>query len=312
VALRRERLETPDGDELVLDHVDGPAGAPRVLVLHGLEGSSYSVYVQGILEAALRRGFRGTALNFRSCARDPSDLDRMLPNRRPRLYHSGETEDLDFVATTLAARDPGAPLLVVGVSLGGNVLLKWLGERSGPVPVVAAAALSAPYDLAASARHLESPRGRIYVGSFLATLRRKAIDAAGRFAEAAARIDVPRVLRARTFHEFDDAATAPLHGFAGADDYYRRSSSLFFLPRIVTPTLCVSAEDDPFLRPESLERARAAASTSLEFRVTARGGHIGFVAGARPWRPEYWAEDFAVEWLSSKAEGRTKKEPGSG
>ena len=335
VAFRRERLETPDGDELVLDHVDGaadesfsrdpalaslgpgldaafPRRAPRLLVLHGLEGSSYSVYVQGILEAALRRGFRGTALNFRSCARDPGDLDRMLLNRRPRLYHSGETEDLDFVATTLAARDPDAPLLAVGVSLGGNVLLKWLGERSGKTPVAAAAALSTPYDLSASARHLESPRGRVYVGSFLATLRRKAIDAAGRFPEAAERIDVPRVHRARTFYEFDDAATAPLHGFAGAEDYYRRSSSLYFLPRIVTPTLCVSAEDDPFLRPESLNRARASASTSLDFRVTARGGHIGFVGGTRPWRPEYWAEEFAVEWLASKASGARKKSRGAG
>jgi uncharacterized protein len=335
VALRRELLETPDGDELVLDHADfpldagpsfhsapastrrslaadGPAGVPRLLVLHGLEGSSYSVYVQGILEAAARHGLRGTALNFRSCARDPADLDRMLPNRRPRLYHSGETEDLDFVARTLAARDPEAPLLAVGVSLGGNVLLKWLGESAGRTAVAAAAALSTPYDLAASARHLETRRGRAYVGNFLSTLRRKAIDAAGRFPEAAERMNLPRVLRARTFREFDDAATAPLHGFAGADDYYRRSSSLFFLPRITTPTLCVSAEDDPFLGAESLARARSAASSSVAFHVTERGGHIGFVGGINPWRPVYWAEELAVGWLMRKAGGRTKKEPGSG
>jgi len=312
VAFRRERLETPDGDELILDHVEGPSGSPMLLVLHGLEGSSYSVYVQGILEAARRRGLRGVALNFRSCAREASDLERMLPNRRPRLYHSGETEDLDFVATTLAARDPGTPLLVAGVSLGGNVLLKWLGERSGRAPAAAAAALSTPYDLAASARHLETARGRIYVGSFLSTLRRKAIEAARRFPEAAAKIDVARALRARTFHEFDDAATAPLHGFAGADDYYRRSSSISFLSRITTPTLCVSSEDDPFLGRASLDRARAAAAPAIEFRVTARGGHIGFVGGTSPWRPEYWAEEFAVAWLADKVGGGTKKEPGSG
>jgi predicted alpha/beta-fold hydrolase len=317
VPFRRERLETPDGDELVLDHVDldhadGQNGAPRLLVLHGLEGSSYSVYVQGILEAAARRGLRGTALNFRSCARDPSDLDRMLPNRRPRLYHSGETEDLDFVVRTLAARDPETPLLAAGISLGGNVLLKWLGEKSGPTAVAAAAALSTPYDLAASARHLENPRGRFYVGNFLSTLRRKAIDTAGRFPEAAARIDLPATLRARTFYEFDDAATAPLHDFAGAEDYYRRSSSLSFLSRIATPTLCVSAEDDPFLVKKSLAEARDAASSAVEFRVTARGGHIGFVGGTRPWRPEYWAEELAVAWLARYAGTRTKKEPGSG
>jgi uncharacterized protein len=319
VDLHREVLETPDGDALVLDHTDfpldaGPSvrsapeptrrslaalpGAPRLLVLHGLEGSSNSVYVQGILEAALRQGWNGTALNFRSCARDPGDLSRMLPNRRPRLYHSGETEDLDFVVRTLSDRDRGGALLAVGVSLGGNVLLKWLGERAGRGGIAAAAAVSTPYDLAASARHLETTFGRLYVGSFLATLRRKALDAVGRFPEAASRIDAERTTRARSFWEFDDAATAPLHGFAGADDYYRRSSSLAFLSAIATPTLCLSAADDPFLPVAVLERARAAASPLVDFRVTSRGGHIGFVEGSAPWRPRYWAERAAIAWLA--------------
>ena len=368
VSFRRELLETPDGDEIVLDHVDtlfdagpsassfdagpsassfdaGPSAssfdagpslrsapestrrfpaagsapestrrfpaAGRVLVLHGLEGSSYSVYVQGLLEAAARRGLRGIALNFRSCARDPRDLSRMLPNRRPRLYHSGETGDLDFVARTLAAREPDAPLYAVGVSIGGNVLLKWLGERPDQSEVAAAAALSTPYDLSASADHLESAVGRLYVASFLGTLRRKAIAAAERFPEAAARIDVPRTLRARSFREFDDAATAPLHGFSGADEYYRRSSSLALLSRIATPTLCISSEDDPFLPAESLVRARAVVPAPVELRVTRHGGHIGFVAGSLPWRPSYWAEETAIEWLVRRESGR-KKEPGSG
>ena len=140
VAFVREILETPDGDELVLDHVEGPAGSPRLIALHGLEGSSYSVYVQGFLAAAARLGWRGTALNFRSCARDPARLSRMLPNRRPRLYHSGETSDLDFVVRTLAAREPGTPLFAAGASLGGNVLLKWLGENPDQRLVAAAAA----------------------------------------------------------------------------------------------------------------------------------------------------------------------------
>ncbi|MFY9552751.1 MAG: alpha/beta fold hydrolase, partial [Thermoanaerobaculia bacterium] len=253
--LRREVLATPDGDELVVDHVDGPAGSPRVLVLHGLEGSSYSVYVQGFLAGIRRRGWRGIAMNFRSCARDPRDLSRWLPNRRPRLYHSGETSDLGFLVRTLSDREPGAPLLAIGVSLGGNVLLKWRGENPAGAGVTAAVALSTPYDLAASARHLESFAGRVYTGRFLATLRAKALDAARRFPEAAARIDVARVLAARTFWEFDDAANAPLHGFAGADDYYRRASSLPLLSSIAAPTLCLSAEDDPFLPREALARA---------------------------------------------------------
>jgi predicted alpha/beta-fold hydrolase len=300
VSLRREILSTPDSDELVVDHLDGPAGSPRVVLLHGLEGSSNSVYIQGFLAGIRRRGWRGIALNFRSCARDPADLDRYLPNRQPRLYHSGETSDFDFLVRTLSRREPGVPLFAVGVSLGGNVLLKWRGENPGGAGVAAAAALSTPYDLAASARHLESYVGRVYTARFLATLRRKAIDAARRFPEAAAAMDLRRTLAARTFRDFDDAATAPLHGFAGADDYYRRSSSLAYLPAIAAPTLCLSAGDDPFLPRETLSRVQdaAAATPSIEFHVTDRGGHIGWVSGNTPWRPRYWAEDTVLDWLA--------------
>jgi len=299
VALVREILETPDGDELVLDHVEGPAGSPRLIALHGLEGSSYSVYVQGFLAAAARRGWRGTAVNFRSCARDPARLSRMLPNRRPRLYHSGETSDLDFVVRTLAAREPGTPLFAAGASLGGNVLLKWLGENPDQRLVAAAAALSTPYDLAAGSRHLETPIGGTYVRGFLSTLRPKAFEVARRFPEAAARIDLDRVARCRTFWDFDDVATGPLHGFAGAEDYYARSSSLNFLGRIRTPALCLSAEDDPFVPVSVLARAAAAASRAVTFVTTRRGGHIGFVSGSAPWRPEYPAEEGAIRWLAA-------------
>ena len=293
----REVLETPDGDELVLDHVEGAGeGSPRLLVLHGLEGSSYSVYVQGFLAGALRRGWRGTAINFRSCARDPARLSRMLPNRRPRLYHSGETSDLGFVVATLAAREPGAPLLAVGVSLGGNVLLKWLGENPGQRMVTGAVAVSTPYDLAAGSRHLETGLGRFYVRGFLKTLRVKAADVARRFPEAAARIDLERAFRSPTFWDFDDAATGPLHGFGGAEDYYVRSSSLRFLARVRTPTLCLSAQDDPFLPAGILDLAReqAAASGTVTFAITPRGGHIGFVAGGGA---RYWAEQESLDWL---------------
>jgi len=301
VAFRREILETRDGDEILLDHAGvQTAGAPRVLLVHGLEGSSHSVYVQGFLRRIARSGWRGTAMNFRSCARDPGRLSRTLPNRRPRLYHSGETEDLDLVLTWLSRSQEGAPLAAVGVSLGGNVLLKWLGERPGQNVLAAAAAISTPYDLAACARHLESGLGRIYARSLLATLRRKALEAAARFPEAARAINLERTRSSSTFREFDDAATAPLHGFQGADDYYRRSSSLAFLTRIATPTLCLSAEDDPFLPAESLARARVAASAFVEFVVTRRGGHVGWVTGRAPWRPLYWAEDLVVSWLAAR------------
>ena len=297
----REALETPDGDELLLDHVEGPAGSPRLLALHGLEGSSYSVYVQGFLATAAGRGWRGTALNFRSCARDPEHLSRMLPNRCPRLYHSGETSDADFVIGALARREPEAPLFVVGASLGGNVLLKWLGEHPGQTSVAAAVAVSTPYDLAAGSRHLETPIGGFYVRGFLRTLRPKAFRIAERFPEAAARIDVDRVGRCRTFRDFDDAATGPLHGFAGAEDYYARSSSLGFLSRIETPTLCLSAEDDPFLPASVLPRVRAAASSAVTLVTTPRGGHVGFVSSAGV---RYWAEELAVDFMQSTVNSR--------
>lgn len=296
--LRREALTAPDGDTLYVDHLDVPAAndARLVLLLHGLEGSSNSVYAQGILDLAARAGLRAAVLNSRYCARVPGDLDRCVPNGRPRLYHSGETSDFDFVARALAARE-GRPLFAAGVSLGGNALLKWLGENPGDATVEAAATISVPYDLAAGDRYMASFPSSLYVRSFVKTLTAKAEDLVRRFPEAAARIDLTRARRAFTFREFDAAATAPLHGFAGADDYYARSSSLPFLARITVPTLCISALDDPFLPPEAVARARAAASPAVRFAVTRKGGHVGFVA-ARGWKPVYWAEEAAVAFLT--------------
>jgi predicted alpha/beta-fold hydrolase len=304
VPLRREALIAPDGDTLFVDHLDRPAvgdapDAPRLLLLHGLEGSSNSVYVQGLLALAARAGFRASVLNFRYCARDAGDLERCIPNQRPRLYHSGETSDLDFVARTLAARD-GRPLFAAGISLGGNALLKWLGEHPQDATVAAAATLSVPYDLAAGDRYMASFPTKLYVRSFVKTLTAKAEGLVGRFPEAAERIDLPRARRAFTFREFDDAATAPLHGFAGADDYYARSSSLAFLSRITIPTLCISALDDPFLPPEATRRAQGAASSTVRFVVTDRGGHAGFVA-ARGLTPVYWGEELVIAFLLARA-----------
>jgi len=300
VRFRREIVETPDGDELVLDHVDAPPAAPRLLLLHGLEGSSFSVYVQGMAAIAGRLGFAVTALNFRSCARPFDDLGTMLPNHRPRLYHSGETEDAGFVIRLLASREPGRPLVAAAASLGGNVLLKWLGENPGQTLVRAAATLSVPYDLEAGARLLERGLGPLYVSVFLRTLTPKVTRLVARFPEAAARMNVSAALAAKTFYAYDDAATAPLHGFDGARDYYRRSSSLSFLPRIDTPTLCLSAEDDPFLPAEALRRAAAAASPAVRFVFTPRGGHVGWVAGPWPREASYWAEETAVNWLRDR------------
>jgi predicted alpha/beta-fold hydrolase len=300
VRLTRETLTTPDDDDLVLDHLDAPVRDARLrfILLHGLEGSSRSVYMQGLMSAIARRGFAATAINFRSCALDARR--RPIANRRPRFYHSGETTDFDFVMRTLRERDPQAKLVACGASLGGNALLKWLGEHPGQTDVAAAAALSVPFDLNASGAHLERGiLGPFYVGRFLVTLKKKAIEVAARFPSLA--LDLDAVRRSNSFRTFDDAATAPLHGFRDADDYYARSSSIRFIGRITTPTLCISAIDDPFIPAEAIERARAASSPAVDFRVTPGGGHTGFIAGSQPWRPSYWAEELAVQWLMDHA-----------
>lgn len=305
VTLRRETLATPDGDELVLDHLVAPVRNDRVrfVLLHGLEGSASSVYMQGMLSVIARLGFHATAVNFRSCARDPKRFGGTLPNRRPRLYHSGETTDFDYIVRILRAREPHVGILAAGASLGGNVLLKWLGEHPGQTDVTAAATMSVPYDLGAGSLFLEQGfLPRFYVSRFLATLKRKARLMAANFPELRDRLNLDAVNRARTFREFDDAANGPIHGFTGADDYYARASSIHFLSAITTPTFCLSAADDPFLPAAVLDRALALASPSVEFRITEHGGHTGFVAGKLPWRCEYWAEELLIHWLAGHAQ----------
>ncbi|HEX7242599.1 MAG TPA: hydrolase [Longimicrobiaceae bacterium] len=294
VPFRRERVDTPDGDFLDLDFAV-PAGgarldasAPLAVVLHGLEGSARSGYVARTLAELASRGIRGVALNFRSCGGEP--------NRLARFYHSGETEDLAFVLGLLAERFPGVPLGAVGFSLGGNVLLKHLGERGEEAGVRAAVAVSVPYDLAAGADSMERGMGRLYTWSFLRSLRRKFEAKRPLVGDAC---DARRVLAARTFREFDDAATAPLHGFRGAAEYYARSSSAGFLDRVRVPTLLLHSRDDPFLPPEALPLAAVRANPFLTEAFTERGGHVGFVAGP-PWAPEFWAEAEAARFLAGR------------
>lgn len=289
---RMERWSTPDDDFLDLHRIDAPAGAPRLLILHGLEGTFRSHYAGGLLHEAARRGWAADLLIFRSCGDEP--------NRALRLYHSGETEDLDFVVRRLVADDPARLLLIAGVSLGGNVLLKWLGEQGehAPTQLRSAAAVSVPFDLARGSRHLDRGFSRFYQSHFLRSLRKKALEKSTRYPDAI-RPDV--VLRARTLYEFDDLVTAPVHGFRDADDYYARSSSLRYLARIRTPTLLLSARDDPFLPREVLDEVRAVARTNawLHLEFVERGGHVGFISGSLPWRPFYYAEWRATEFLAN-------------
>lgn len=287
---RVERWETDDGDFIDLVRLDAPPGRPHLVILHGLEGTARSHYARGLLLEAVRRGWAADLLMFRGCSGEP--------NRAPRFYHSGDTGDLDAVARRLLANDATSPLLFVGVSLGGNVLLKWLGERGKSVDprVTAAAAVSAPFDLARASRHIDRGFSRVYQRHFLHSLRKKALAKLGQYPELVSR---ERVRSARTLYEFDDIVTAPVHGFTDAGDYYARSSSIRFLSRIRVATLLLSAVDDPFLPSEVLEQVRdvARGNPYLEAEFLAKGGHVGFVSGQNPFRPFYYAEWRVAEFL---------------
>ena len=297
VRTRAERWSTPDGDSIELRRLDAAADAPRdvprLLVLHGLEGTIRSHYLLGLLDRARRRGWAADVLIFRGCNGE-------LPRAR-RFYHSGETTDLDFVVQRLVRQHPDQPIVAVGVSLGGNVLLKWLGERGEAVPptVRAAAAISVPFDLALGSRQIERGFSRLYTWSFLRSLRRKAL---AKLAEAPDLFAEERLRAARTLTDFDDAVTAPVHGFASAGDYYARSSSRHFLAAIRRPTLLLSAYDDPFLPRDVLDDVAmiAARNPFLSVEFHEHGGHVGFVAGRVPWQPDYYAERRVVQWLGER------------
>jgi predicted alpha/beta-fold hydrolase len=299
VATRAERWPTPDGDELELHHVapldPHSANGGRLLVLHGLEGTIRSHYLRGILALARHRGWIGDAMMFRTCNGEMT--------RARRLYHSGETTDLDYVVERLVRASPGRPLALVGFSLGGNVLLKWLGERGADLPaeVRAAAAVSVPFDLERGARHIERGFARVYTRHFLRTLRAKARE---KLARDPGLFHASALERARTLFEFDDAVTAPVHGFSDARDYYRRSSAIGYLASIRRPTLLLSAYDDPFLPAQVLDEvARIAAENAfLTVEFHERGGHVGFISGAMPWAARYYAEERSLAFLETQFE----------
>jgi len=295
--LHTERWDTPDSD--FVDIVRLPARsstAPRVLLLHGLEGGLGSHYVHGMFAAAAERQWGLDLLLFRGCGSEP--------NRAARFYHSGETSDVAFVLERLADEAPDAPRFAAGVSLGGNVLLKYLGElgdRAAP-PLAAAAAVSVPYDLARGSRHISKGFSRVYERRFLESLKRKAGAKLQRYPNL---FSESSLASAQTLWDFDDAVTAPVHGFESAADYYERSSSLRYLHLISRPTLLLSAVDDPFLPPSVLSEVRAIArgNPALELEFPERGGHVGFVGGAVPWRAEYYAERRVMNFLADRLAG---------
>ncbi len=281
VVTRRERWDTPDGDFIDLDWTTHTVtvDAPLLVLFHGLEGSARSHYAQSFLAACNARGWRAVVPHFRGCS---GEL-----NRLPRAYHSGDSAEIGWVLQRLHTLHPDAPLFVVGISLGGNALAKWLGEQQQQANFVqAAACISAPLDLTLSALSLARGVNRLYTRNFLNTLKPKSLEKARRFPGI---FDVGLMMKSRSFHEFDDIVTAPLHGFRNAQHYWQVSSGKQFLASITVPTLVLNALNDPFLPAHTLPRAHEV-SKSVTLEQPRHGGHVGFPQGHFPgnldWLPE--------------------------
>jgi predicted alpha/beta-fold hydrolase len=276
VAFRRERWDTPCGQDFIdVDFVDGARpDAPVVLLFHGLEGSSDSHYARSLMAAVQARGWTGAIPHFRGCSGEA--------NLAPRFYHSGDAEELDWIIRRLRPRFTG-PFYVAGVSLGGNALLRWLGEQQHGAEIVdAAVSVSAPLDLAAGGAALAKGFNRLYTRMFLESLKPKALAKLERFPGL---FDRAALLASRDLYAFDNVVTAPLHGYRDTDDYWHRASARHVLHDITVPTLVLNARNDPFLPGKHLP-ASAAACVRLEYPAT--GGHVGFPVGPFPGR---------IDWL---------------
>ncbi len=292
--LRRDTLELPDGDATAVDWAvkgDGfEPDSPLLIILHGLEGSANSPYARELMHRALKRGWRTCVLHFRDCGE--------YPNRLPRRYHAGETGDIrHFLAKLRASGDFEGPIFAVGFSLGGNILLKYLGETGQQSPLAAAAAVCVPLDLHDAARALNKGFSKGYQYYLLKRMKR---SVARKFDPHTAAFDWHAAMSASTFAEFDDAVTAPLHGFDSKNDYYDRCSAGRFLGDIQRPTLVINALDDPFMTPNVIPTAdQLSADVTLE--VAEHGGHVGFVAGGKPWRPKFYLPPRLVQFLEPYA-----------
>lgn len=289
---KMERLELPDGDFIDLAWaVDGcDSRGPLVIFLHGLGGNIQSSYVGGQLRAYNERGWRAVFLHFRGASTEP--------NRLPRIYHSGDTQDLNYFIQILHQREPKTPKAVVGFSLGGNVLLKWLGEQENQPYIQAGVAVSVPFDLYQVVHRLSQGFSSIYQKYLLRKLYRslhaKLEHYPVHMPDYVCQLDFYR-----DFLTFDHEITAPLHGFNSGNDYYQRSSSRQFLSKINTPTLIIHAKDDPFMTTAVIPNdSELSASVTLE--LSEAGGHVGFITGSVLGRPIYWLDNRIPDFLASQ------------
>ncbi len=292
----RERLRTRDGDFVELDWC-GEEDGPLVILLHGLSGSSRSSYIIGLQRALLKRNLRSVAMNFRGCGGQPNDT--------ARCYHSGDTEDLDHLYEEIRHRQPNVPLAAVGFSLGGNVLLKWLGTQGRDPGLSAAVAVSAPMILNLCADRMDVGFSRLYRNQLLRELKgyihwkKNHLRKIGNGPEAEKLERLGDLSAIRSFWDYDGQVVAGLYGFEDARDYYAKSSSRQFLQAISTPTLIIHSRDDPFMTPQAIPSA-AELSPAVRLEITAGGGHVGFVSGNIPGFPRYWLEQRIPVFLAER------------
>ena len=290
---RRERLTTPDHDFIDIDYC-GAGNQPLIILLHGLTGSSQSGYVKGLQSALLKQGLRSAALNFRGCSGSS--------NNKARSYHSGETEDIHFLYQTLRQREPETPLGVIGFSLGGNVVLKWLGEQGDRLKLFAAVAVSVPLLLGICATKLDNGFSKFYRVKLLNELKTymqtklQHLESIGQSDEALKIKALGDLSQICSFWQYDDRVVAKLHGFNDVHDYYLRSSSRQYLKSISIPTLLIQAIDDPFMTNEVLPGLNEI-SPYVQLEITRHGGHVGFISGLIPFKPQYWLEQRIPEFL---------------
>ena len=286
VQYRRERWDTHDGDFIDVDFAwPEPAAniAPVLVMFHGLEGDSQSHYARSTMRWFADRGWRGVVIHFRGCSGEA--------NRLPRAYHSGDSEEGDWVLRAVRLRWPNARLYAVGISLGGNMLAKWAGEREHAASfVTAAASIGSPLDLAAGGAALGRGLNMIYTRMFLATLKTKALAKVQQFPDIARDGEYSQRLRAsRNLYEFDNEYTAPLHGFRNTEDYWDRASGKRWLQAVRIPYLVLNARNDPFVPAASLPQPQDV-SGQIELEQPEQGGHIGFARGPWPGRLDFIAE----------------------
>ncbi|MGL4446612.1 hydrolase [Shewanella sp.] len=292
--LKRQRLELPDGDFIDLDWQGvGVDGNAIVVILHGLEGSAQSHYARRLLLACRQQQLTAVVHHHRSCSGEV--------NRLARSYHSGDTDDLQFSLSALKRRYPHSPLFAVGYSLGGNVLTKYQGEYQDDSLLSRAVVVSAPLQLSACAKRLEKGFSTLYQRHLLKQLQQKIRQKlADPHLASMIPLDERQLMQLTTFHEFDDKVTAPLHGFQGVNDYYHRASGLAFIERITKPTLIMHAKDDPFMT-EAVIPHPSQVPTQVEYELHPFGGHVGFINGGSPWRPQYYLERRILDFLLSGA-----------